>query len=207
VVSYYINERDAGRRRIIAISLIVAFFVILVLDFTLVKAQPITKKVFSTGEFPVLRDSKVPPVTAAIDATFESIGSLSANNEMTITVQVYVNDTNFLNHYRSLGLYLNNGAESIGIPLQKVGDSYVGSIKTTWKSGGDLFYWFVPRDSGNPVPAGKDTTPPAFTIGGDGETYSWKYGLETTRLTWVVIAFSVILIQPVLDAVFRLRSS
>ena len=198
---------NAAKRQIIAIVLFGVFGAILIYDILFIKPQPISKFVSSQGDFPVPNDKQVPPISARILTQFNSTESFSANNEMTITTNVYVNDTKFLDHYCCLGMMLSNGGESTAIPLAKYADKYIGSVNMVWKSGGDLYYWFVPKDPTIGIPAGPGNTVQVFTIGDQGETYSWKYGIEATQLAWVVLAFSVILLQPIFDALFRLKSS
>jgi hypothetical protein len=217
-------------RRILATLLITAWIVVIVYAVYFVKTPTHEKFVNCTGcEYLILNGSQLPIVVANVTLHFNYTGSFSANNPMAVSVAVggptlhtsgpgpnnttlqsglkSVSDTQFRQFYVGFAFQEADGSESAGIipftgTLTVNGETYyIGSAKITFDTEGGVYTWLDAAGSQSvPAPMGYEDKP-LFTISSASDTYAWQYGQEATQLSWIIIAFSVLLLQPLAEAI------
>jgi len=118
-----------------------------------------------------------------------------------------VSNSDFLKYYRAAAFEESNGATAAGrIPLKQLKNgSYSGSATVNFDTGGNIWPWLVPVGSQNVPGPSSYHSGAALIIDSSADTYAWQYGHETTQLTFVVIAFSIILAQPILETLLGLE--
>ncbi|MGD0405073.1 MAG: hypothetical protein ABSB10_00265 [Candidatus Bathyarchaeia archaeon] len=153
-----------------------------------------------------------------MDVTFSAIGSFSVNNPITVTVNITnvnvtnVNSPNLLAYGVGI-VFLNavsypvdgsNNEYSGVVFLNDVGNGeYQGTNQLVWLQDGQT--WAV-LTTGKPlvqIPYSYFTSSqPILTISGVSDTLSIIFSQNTAKIAWQLSAFSVIILQPVLEALF-----
>lgn len=199
------RDRDARKRQGIAFALIILFGIVMLYAVFGSFVGEVEK---STGT--VVHQEGLagnPSFSALVTSTFRATGSLSAGNDINVQVTVSnVSIPNLLRYYCCLGYIIaTTGGAGNQIPLKQVGDNYVGSGTLRFDTASDIYWWFVPQ-SYTYVPLGSLTNKSlVIQIGDISQTLAWHYGEQATRLGWIVVAFSILLLQPLLEAVWKLE--
>jgi hypothetical protein len=181
-----------------------------------VSLAPIIKKTVFESPNPQL-----PAISATVKYEFAATGSISAQNPIEITVTLYdINATNLLDYYQAVGFLgavfnsntnvtAKNNSETYGfVKFEGQPDGmYNGTSMLIWQAESDVYAFLVPQSwypwKLNSGPAAGQT--PIAHISVIADTLAWKYTEENTRLMLIAIGFSVLMLQPVFGAVFRLR--
>lgn len=168
----------------------------------------------------------IPTLTALIEYNVSAKGTFSAENPITITVCISnVNTSNLLAYYGELGFfgsvfdpssshYSESNKEQPGyIFLERTSDGkYIGTSTLIWHFETNVYTFLLPIPSlfNSPVtiPGNPSNNPPdlpTMHITGSQDTYNWKFNELTTKLTYILVGFSFLMLQPIIEAVLRLK--
>ena len=176
--------------------------------------------------------SGIPIVTANITYTFTAEGSLSAQNPITAKVMINdVNTSNLLLYYQAVGFLgsmanwatpqLTNTSAPNPSPAahqnvtygfarleQLSNGTYEGYTQLIYQSEFDVYTFLIPQAW---YPWQVNATPPTGQqpithISGVGDTLTWRYSEETTKLTLITAGFAVLVSQQAVESMFRRRS-
>jgi len=85
-------------------------------------------------------------------------------------------------------------------PNGKSNDTYVAQGNLVWSEGGDTYIIFIPcHDAALIVEAEDDLGQPVTSIAGADQTVNQQYASDSERLTYVLVGFSVLMLQPILN--------
>ena len=176
--------------------------------------------------------SGIPIVAANITYTFTAEGSLSAQNPITAKVMINdVNTSNLLLYYQAVGFLgsmanwatpqsMNMSAPSPSPAAhqnvtygfarleQLPNGTYEGYTQLIYQSEFDVYTFLIPQAW---YPWQVNATPPTGQqpithISGVGDTLTWRYSEETTKLTLITAGFAVLVSQQAVESMFRRRS-
>ncbi|MGH2639046.1 MAG: hypothetical protein ACRDF4_07180 [Rhabdochlamydiaceae bacterium] len=142
---------------------------------------------------------------------FTASGSFSINNPINVTMILrYVNDSHFLSDYQCVSFtngFSNppkynpsNGAMEVKcFQLHEINSStYTANGQVKFLQEGNVWYYIAPSGAGVPSNA-FDSNAPVLYISGVSDTLSTMYNNTVEKLTWVIIAFSAVVFQPILS--------
>jgi len=87
------------------------------------------------------------------------------------------------------------------LPLHDIGDGRYEAIgQLTWLKGGDTWLTLVPRINEFTMNDKDFSGDPTMDIGPISDTLSWQNNELTQKLTWVLIAFSIIAFAPLVES-------
>lgn len=148
----------------------------------------------------------IPDVSAEIDATFTAKGSLSAGNDITVNILLKPITTDFAKYYDAVGYDVQGGSSGIVHTIRPSGSFFVENYSIKVDTETDLYFWYIPINTSISVNAGPSVdSNPAIHISGISDTIAWQNGEQATRLGWIVIAFSWLLLQPLFEALAKLK--
>ncbi len=169
-------------------------------------------------------NSSIPTITATFAYYFTARGSFSADNPITVSVIISdVNTTNLLQYYGELGFwgsvlyssksqYIGGEEQNGYIFLKQAPDgSYRGTATLIWPIESVVFTYLLPVpalfSSSVSIGAPNNSTQSVstLTISSSQDTFNWQFDDLATKLTLIVIAFSLLMLQPILEAVFQLK--
>lgn len=167
---------------------------------------------------------QIPPIKCDIVYTLSAKGSFSAENPITITVNVTnANITDLLDYYKCVGFfdsvfatqepqYTPLGVEVPGyVPLtRQPNGTYIGTATLKWHVESDVYSFMVPQPKYSPfnmkVGPSSDEMP-IIHVSPSSDTFNWRFSETTTRLTFVFLGFSFLMLQPIFEAILRLKEN
>ena len=209
-------------RRKIAAILIVSWFVILIYAFIMTTTPTITyspypdqsifpapcnpKAFLTAGACSV--NSSIPPTFVTLYSSFTAKGVFSAENPIRIHCLLDANRSDFLHYYRGisfLGATFTNGtSQGVFLSLTQAGNGeYQANGTLQWATETDVYWFLVPQPNYFTtflLGPHSNTTSVILYVSPVQDTLTMKFNDITERLTYVVIAFSVIVLQPILEA-------
>jgi len=214
--------RKKTARQILAGFLLVLWLIMIIDAFLLTGTADVhyspyyEKRVFPSPS------AEIPTLTATISYNFTAKGTFSAENPITVSVSISnVNTTNLLQYYWTLGFfgsvfnssvpqYVKPGEEVPGYVVLTRGSNgtYVGTATLVWHVESDVYTFLVPLPrlfsfSFKVGPnSGQD---PTMHISSSSDTFNWKFNELTTRLTLVLVGFSFLMLQPIVEALLHLK--
>lgn len=148
--------------------------------------------------------------------TFTASGSLSVNNPITVHALFFsINDTTFSQDYVGVGFsgcyplkdsFGSNGVlDSCVLPLVKSSNGQFTADGTeNWLQSGPSYLYLIPGTQGfvlnNEDKLGQYEQI-AITVNPVADTLSTSFNLNTLRLTYILVGFSVLMLQPVLEVI------
>ena len=176
---------------------------------------------FETRTFPS-PSAEIPTLNATISYNFTAKGTFSAENPITVSVSISnVNTTNLLQYYGELGFfgsvfnssvpkYLQPGEEEPGYVFLKPGPdkTYVGTSTLVWHVETDVYTFLVPLPplfSFSLIIGPNSGQLPTMHISSSSDTFNWKFNEITTKLTLVLVGFSILMLQPIIEALLHLK--
>lgn len=214
----------------IAGFLLVLWLVILIYAFLFASTPTISySPYFDTATFPApcnpelipvpnacAKPSGIPPTFVSLFPSFKASGAFSVENPIKITCTLYANRSNLLQYYRGIGFlgaeYLNGTSQGVLLPLTSGGYDQnaglyvyqaVGTLK--WANQTNVDWFLIPQQQYfTPFLLGpsSNTTSILLRISSFQDTLNTHFNTTNLRLTWVALAFSVIVLQPILEAIF-----
>ena len=152
-----------------------------------------------------------PPVSVEVQIWLTASGALSVNNPVTVRAIVTdANVTDLLRYYNAISFtdaYQTDGSQNAKIPL-KANPSTTGEYDADgtiiWLIEGPTWVIFLPNTEKNIVANRADVTKgdAVAQIASIGDTLSIQNSVTEQRLTWVLVGFSVLMLQPILEALF-----
>ena len=146
--------------------------------------------------------------------TFSAIGSFSVNNPVTVDITIKnANVSNFLAFFQG---YIFSYAYSYPLEYEKYGNMKSGEISLSnsgngeYRGTGQLIWlqegstWLLPLPYNPPVYSlaqFQQSGDPVVYISGVSDTLATTFSESTAKLAWQLSAFSVIVLQPVLEAI------
>jgi hypothetical protein len=136
---------------------------------------------------------------------FTAKGSLSVNNPISVSATVVSNDTNFMDDYHCLGFTnaynASNEVQFSCLLFNSLGnDEYSAEGSLVWLVEGPS--WVVIAPKGNILLTKEQTNlgDPTVYISGVSDTLSITSSENNERLTWVLVAFSFLSLQFLIEA-------
>ena len=209
---------EARTKRKIAITLIILALIVDCLGWFVFSSVAPIKIIQSEQEIGDYWPGE-PTFSVFWDFTLKATGSISLNNVVQVSVLLSDNNktSDFLQHYNSIGFtdafspktVSGNNPLLAKIPLYATNNSYTyaGNGSVVWLNSGDTWPFLWPHVAANTVlgvayPSIEFGTP-LISIAGESDTLSIQNSIATARLTWILIGFSVLMLQPVLEAIRR----
>jgi len=166
--------------------------------------------------------AEIPTLNATIAYNFTAKGTFSAENPITVSVSISnVNTTNLLQYYGELGFfgsvfnssvpqYLAPGEEEPGYVFLRHGPdgTYVGTATLVWHVESDVYTFLLPilRLFNFNLKIGPNSgQSPTMHISSSSDTFNWKFNEITTKLTLVLVGFSLLMLQPIIEALLHLK--
>lgn len=158
---------------------------------------------------------EAPPVSYRFEAVFTATGIFSVNNPVHVKVTVkQVNVTNFLEYWCGVTLthaYQYPTVYHEGFPMNSViinvrdnGDgTYSGEKEIVWLEEGPTYLTEVINNPiGRYIPETMtENSTSVLTISSAADTLTLHFTQNTARLTWQIGSFSIIVLQPVFEAI------
>jgi len=157
-----------------------------------------------------------PAISFRYEVTFKASGSVSVNNPVHVTVRLkQMNISNFLEFYSGvtfshaypypLEYEEKHIMNSVIVELNKEADgTYFGEKEVVWVFEGASYITEViknPAGQHIPVTAYENSTP-IITVSGVSDTLTLHFTASANRLTWQIGSFSIIVLQPIMEAIF-----
>lgn len=209
-------------RQIIALVLFSAWLISIIVAFTYSSVDNISYTPFVETKNFTSPNPEIPPVHVDMIHKMSAKGGFSANNPITITVTITeTNVTNLLDYYGAVAFfgsvfateepeYQIEGVERNGyVALSKQNDgTYSGTSTLLWRVESDVYTFLLPQPqySYDMLVGPSIDEVPLMQIGSSSETLNWKFNDITTRFTIVLIGFSFLMLQPIFEAIFRLKN-
>lgn len=148
-----------------------------------------------------------------------TVGSVSMSNAVNVSVQISqismtnVSTAEFLQYYDGVGFtgaydpttITGNNPQAGEIYVHSDGGgNYSGAGQVVWLQSGPTFPYLVPNGKYYVNYDSFRNFSAAFNISGESDTLAIQSSLNDQRLTYVLIGFSVLMLQPILEAVARL---
>jgi hypothetical protein len=149
------------------------------------------------------------PVTfnlgADVKVNFTAKGSLSVNNPITVNAIVTPNDTEFMTDYLCIGFTGAYLAKSPTLPACLLFTSlnngdYSANGVLLWLISGQSWVVIYPQGTSHFLLSELEKGDPIIAIAGVSDTLAISSAENNARLTWVLIAFSFLMLQPVFEA-------
>ena len=217
------RKRQIIARQIFAIVLSVAWLICIIYAFVFFSVGNVMHTPFIEIKNVPPANPEIPPIKVEIVYKMVAKGSFSAENPITITVNITnANVTNLLDYYESVAFfgsvfatqqpqYAKEGVEVPGyVTIHKQADgSYFGKATLKWHVESDVYTFLVPqRQYSFQMKVGPSVDElPLMHISPSSDTFNWKFNEITTRFTIALIGFSFLMLQPILDAIFRLKGN
>ena len=163
----------------------------------------------------------IPAYSAHFTFTFSAVGSVSLNNPVNVTVtvsSVLLNHTGvkqFSQYYYGVGLTEAFNPTTVrsskpvlaSIPLRDEGNgTWYGKGQVVWLQDGPTVPFLTPNGNWYVTYSDLQSFGSVLNIAPNSDTLSIQTSLNNQRLTFILIGFSVLMLQPVFEAVFRLGS-
>jgi hypothetical protein len=206
--------KNSLRKRIIAIILIVSASIVNIYGWQTSKAPSVRMRIVEGGKFDIWNTMGLPSMNYTLAATYTFEGTLSVNNP--IHVRVVLLNSNLtvdkaVQYYPYLGYTGSINADAVNeksdVPFGSRLDwkmnatgAYVAENDLIWTTEGPSWSFFVP--SGKVAVRYPDVEKgmPSITVTGLSDTLNVKNNEITQRLTWIAAGFSILLLQPILEA-------
>ena len=101
-------------------------------------------------------------------------------------------------------MYEETNIEKSGsVPLNKLPDgTYIGTWTLVWRVETDTYSFLIPNATNWEIKVGPNSgTQPILHISGIADTYTWRFNVETKKFTFILIGFSVLMLQPIVEAI------
>ncbi|MDG6970417.1 MAG: hypothetical protein JRN54_04830 [Nitrososphaerota archaeon] len=159
-----------------------------------------------------------PPFAVHFEFTFKATGSVSLSNPVKVTVtitSINLTDFEFFKYYDGVGFSGAFNASTINskqpllanIPVHQQSDgSLSGNATIIWLQDGPTVPFLTPHSTNwylNNQALASDG--PVLNVAGESDTLAIQTSMNTQRLTWILIGFSILMLQPVLEAILRVR--
>lgn len=146
-------------------------------------------------------------LNATLDVNFTATGSLSVNNPVSVAARVTSNDTNFMDHYLCLGFTnsynASNKVQFSCLTFTSLGNNkYSAAGSLVWLVEGPSWSVIAPRGNFALTTAQSNVGDPAIYISGVSDTLSIASSENNERLTWVLVAFSILSAQSIIEAIW-----
>jgi len=200
-------------QQIIACVLFLLWLICIVIAFGFSSVANITYTPFIETKKVPSPNPEIPPIEVEIVHKMVAKGSFSAENPITITVNITdANVTNLLDYYESVAFfgsvfateqpqYAKEGVEVPGyVTLAKQTDgTYFGRMALKWHVESDVYTFLVPQSQYSfKMKVGPSTDEnPLMHISPSSDTFNWKFNEITTRFTIVLVGFSFLMLQPI----------
>jgi hypothetical protein len=159
--------------------------------------------------------SETPPISYRFEITFTATGTFSVNNPVHVKVVLRdLNITNFLDYFCGVSFthaysYPTEFTEdspmnNVIIYLKNTGDgTYSGEGNVVWLVEGPTYMGEVINNPvGHVIPFDMFTqTNSVLTISSASDTLSIHFTQNTARLSWQIGSFSIIVLEPVFEAI------
>jgi len=156
-----------------------------------------------------------PPISYRFEIECSTNGILSVNNPAHVRVTIReVNITNFLDYFCGVtftGAYAYPIEQDSGYPMNSVivyvaanGDgTYSGESDVVWLQEGSTYMSEVINNPvGHHVPITMyENSTTVLNVSSASDTLTMHFTASTTRLTWQIGSFSIIVLQPVFEAI------
>jgi hypothetical protein len=165
--------------------------------------------------------NRAPPFQCEIQALFTATGAFSVNNPIHVHATLLnVNITNFLDYYFALSFtdaYDTSVVQSqtetpvsghLNLTASQTsrGMGYVADGTLVWLCDGPTWPMIImnPNPSISPVLSSPSVQVgnPILTISSISDTLSIQGSLVEQRLTWILVGFSILMLQPIFEALF-----
>lgn len=157
-----------------------------------------------------------PAIHFRYEVTFIADGSISVNNPVHVKVKLKeLNRTDFLEHYSGVTFshaykspieYKENRIiNSVIIYLNDMGDgTYFGEEMVVWGFEGPSYMTEVIKDpTGRHIPSTVyENSTAVVNVSGVADTLALKLTATTNRLAWQIGSFGILVLQPILEAIF-----
>jgi hypothetical protein len=199
-------------KRKIAVPLLIAFIVIDYYGWTTSTVQSITVPTQLSMDSGYWANIE-PRVKAEIRIWMTASGALSVGNSVTVHAIVYdvvsnVTISDLTQYYNGIAFsdaYETTGNQNAKIPLianSTNNGEYDADGTIVWLVEGPTWVYFLPNTSKNIVVNRADVTKGDFVvqITPVSDTLSIRNSVIEQRLTWILIGFSVLMLQPIFEA-------
>jgi hypothetical protein len=204
--------RLPSRRRAIAITLLAFALLVDVYALTALTAPKISIPVHYYVEAGYWKKAGLPPV--AFDSTFlfSAEGALSVNNPVHVhAILLNMNISNFLQYYTGIALtdaYDLTAKDENGFPKlaelpfkANAQGEYEVDGDVIWSYEGPTWPFLLPNlPSFSAKYTDIETGMPVTIISSVSDTLSKDNNVITQKLTWILIGFSILTLQPILEA-------
>lgn len=155
-------------------------------------------------------NATTPSVQMDFMGTVSTTGSFSVNNPIQVSFILMTNMTGLTKHYCCMGLIDSSKTDMDYIPIQAYSNTssqYHADSQIEFPVAGPIYIVLTTAL----LPFGNIVRPQSTTIllniSDVGDTYTWQYQHLTTQLTLVLVAFSVIFLQPVFEAIAGVKEN
>jgi hypothetical protein len=196
-------------------TIILIIIALLIFGYALIGVQvPQTNYPYTGGMDKMdLGDGKT--VSFVFLENFSASGSFSAENNIHVKVTIfnstianlsdYIGFLYFTNSFNNPLNIVNGLPIAADLPLNKSGDQYVAEGDLIWHESTVTRLSFLPHYQGmilTNTTQTELTQPPILTISPVSDTLTWESNIVIEKLTWVLIGFTVIMLQPIISALF-----
>lgn len=211
------------RRNLVKV-VILAVSISLFLVALLIKADQVSSGPFYDTKTFEPPNPLIPTIKGTISYKFSAEGSVSALNPITVTVTISdVNNSDLSQYYQAIGFYGSifnsnspTNSTSNSSTLQMPGfvkfskqpdGTYNGTGNLIWRTDSEVYTFLIPQPWYTwQLKAGpQNGEKPITHISGIADTQSWKDGEQTIRFSLIAGGFTVLLLQPVVEAIIRSR--
>jgi hypothetical protein len=220
------NEEKRRRftgKQIISIIVILMFTVVLTLavflpDEYLVGTQKMGYIITRSGTTQSHIYPETPPISYRYEVTFKTTGAISVNNPVHVTVFLKeMNISNFLDYFGGvtfvnaysypIDYHENQTMNSLIINVTEEADgTYYGEADVVWLIEGPTYLSETLKNpAGQHVPIDlydNSSVKPVITVSSVSDTLTTQFTATTNRLALIVGSFGVIVMQPILEAIF-----
>lgn len=216
-MSFDQEQRNRTLRRVIAVVLGIAWSILIGIAATVDTPRQAWIK---EGDTTVTTAEGFPSYTFHYQVLASARGSIRVENPVDVIVNLsnFVGDERYpLDCYCCIGFTGAHDKRADGaisaslkrVPLINVGEGkfVTNSEQLTWLEGGDSWIVLIPDvpefvAKDNDIKVGN----PAISVGTISDTLSWKNNEFTQRLTWVLVAFSVITVGAVIETLLGIEN-
>ena len=156
-----------------------------------------------------------PAISFRYEVTFIADGGISVNNPVHVKVRLKeMNRTDFLNHYCGVTFSSaysspieyneNRIINSVIVDLTDNGDgTYFGEKTIVWGFEGPSYMTEVIKDpEGRHIPSTVyENSTAIVNVSGVSDTLTLHFTASANRLTWQIASFSIIVLQPIIEAI------
>jgi hypothetical protein len=197
----------------------IVFFSLFIITFLIVSFMPINW-ILPISQYSITKNgttssenigNNIPNVQFDFFATFSAKGSLSVNNPVTVKFTAKnVNITNFLTYYQGIAFkncYFENRKETDGIAVLNFMDNgdqtFTAKGQVVWLIEGETYV--IPKLVGYEINIPDDSLNRGnsiLAISGVSDTLSLDFSEKTTRLSWQLGTFSILVLVSLFEGIF-----